>query len=417
MSGDHEQPSGEGKARVLYISTEMWLSTARQAMALASLGCDVLLLAPPSHPALVTGTVSEFHRLDPIRPVRCIRQTLLQTRPDVLIPADERAVIHLQELWLQCETKQSADCKVIIELLLASVGSREAFFAARSRMHILELAQKEQIAIPQTVCVDREVDLEPAVQQLGLPLVLKADMTSGGDGVHIVRNLGEAHRSWRKLHNPPNLVRVIRRGVLFKNWSHLRSWVKREALAITAQKFVEGGSERTSMAVCHKGRVLASACLEVAKTWQERGPSSVLRILHDPVMETAIARLAARLNLSGFCGFDFMVTADGEPLLIEMNPRPTQTAHLALGAGRDLMAAFVRGMLGRKIEDRPAITAGDTVALFPQELIRDAESEYVSTAHHDVPWESPELMQRALKPLPQMITDDPRWRGGNIPPQ
>ncbi len=412
MDGDQTEPRGTGNARVLIISTEMWLSTARQSMVLASMGCEVVLLAPPSHPALVTEAISSFHRQDPIRPVRCIRQTILQVRPDAVIPADERTVIHLQELWRRCEAKPEPNATYILDVLRRSLGSREALFAARSRMHILELASEEHIPVPETLCVDHEKDIEPAIQQLGLPLVLKADMTSGGDGVHIVRDLGEAHRSWRKLHNPPNLARVVRRGILYKNWAHLRSWVQREKLAITAQKFVAGGSERTSMAVCHNGRVLGSACLEVAKTWQERGPSSVLRSLHDSAMETAIQRMATRLNLSGFCGLDFMVTPEGEPLLIEMNPRPTQTAHLALGPGRDLMAAFVRGLLHRDVTDRPAITSGDTVALFPQELIRDSESEFIQTAHHDVPWESPELMRRALKPLPQIITDDPRWRGG-----
>lgn len=412
MTGYYDQPRGPREGRVLFISTEMWLSTARQAMALASLGCDVCLLAPPSHPALVTGKIAQFCRHDPIRPVRCIRQTVLQTRPAVLIPADERTVIHLQELWLNCEGKPDADSKLILGILRASVGSRDALFAARSRMRILQLAQEEHIAIPDTVCVHTERDLDPVIQKLGLPLVLKADMTSGGDGVHIVRDLGEAHRSWRKLHNPPNLARVVRRGILYKNWAHLRSWVKRETLSITAQRFVQGGAERTSMAVCHQGRVLASACLEVAKTWQQRGPSSVLRVLRDERMETAIERIAARLNLSGFCGFDFMVTAEGDPLLIEMNPRPTQTAHLALGPGRDLLAAFMRGILGKDAADRPSITDGDTVALFPQELIRDVQSEFVHSAHHDVPWESPALMRRALHPLPPIITQDERWRGG-----
>jgi len=410
MSEMQEQARVGVKPKVLFISTEMWLSTARQSMVLAWMGCEVSLLAPPAHPALVTGAIRSFHRHSPLRPLSRIRQLLLDLRPNTVIPADERSVIHLQELWLESEAKNDDDSRYVIDLLRNSLGSREALFAARSRMHVLQIALDHGVSIPETVCVNNESDLEAAVAKLGFPLVLKADMTSGGDGVHIVRDLGEAHRSWRKLHYPPNLARVIRRGILFKNWAHLRSWAQRETLAITAQKFVQGGSERTSMAVCHEGRVLASACLEVAKTWQERGPSSVLRIVHDAAMEETIARIAARLNLSGFCGFDFMVTEQGEPLLIEMNPRPTQTAHLALGPDRDLMAAYMRGVLERHVPDRVAMTSGDVVALFPQELIRDASSEFIHTAHHDVPWESPELMRLALKPLPQVITDDPRWQ-------
>ena len=397
--------------KALFISTEMWLSTARQSMAIAAMGCEVSLLAPPNHPGLVTGAIHKYYRHQPVRPLQCIRQVLVESRPDAVIPADERTVIHLQELWLDAEAHADQENNYIVGLLRKSLGSRKALFAARSRMDVLLLAAEEGIATPDTVCVNHESEIAGVAETLGFPLVLKADMTSGGDGVHIVGNLAEAQRSWRKLHFPPNFVRVIRRGILYKNWAHLRSWVKRETLAITAQKFVEGGSERTSMAVCLNGRVLASACLEVAKTWQVRGPSSVLRIVKDKAMEQAMERIAARLHLSGFCGFDFMVQQDGQPLLIEMNPRPTQTAHLALGAGHDLIAAYVRAVLGLEVPDRPVITLGDTIALFPQELIRDASSEQVQTAYHDVPWESPELMRRALKPLPTLITADPRWRG------
>lgn len=381
-------------------------------MGLRSLGCELMLLAPPSHPALLTGAISAFHKHHPLRPFPAIRKAMLEFRPDAVIPADERTVIHLQELWTRIEAGNDPDKAWTLQLLERSFGSREALFAVRSRMFVLDIARDEGVAIPDTVRVESEADLDGAIRELGLPLVLKADMTSGGDGVAIAADPGEAHRSWRKLHHPPNLARVVRRGVLFKNWAHLRSWAKRERLGMTAQRFVQG-SERTSMAVCHRGEVIASVCLEVAKTWQVRGPSSVLRVVKDEAMENAMRHVAHRLHLSGFCGFDFMVPADsGQSLLIEMNPRPTQTAHLALGVGHDLVAGYVRGVLGKtELPDRPAVSNGELIALFPQELVRDAKSELILEAYHDVPWESPELMKRALNPLPEVITGDPRWRG------
>jgi glutathione synthase/RimK-type ligase-like ATP-grasp enzyme len=396
----------------LIVSTELWLSTARQSMALRSLGCEVMLLAPPSHPALLTGAITAFHKHQPLRPFPALMKAMREFRPDALIPADERTVIHLQELWIRTEAGTDQDRAWILELLDRSFGSREALFAVRSRMFVLDIAREEGVAIPDTVRVESEADLDGAIRELGLPLVLKADMTSGGDGVAIAADSGEAQRSWRKLHHPPNLARVLRRGILFKNWAHLRSWARRERLGMTAQRFVQGG-ERTSMAVCYRGEVIASACLEVAKTWQVRGPSSVLRVVKDEAMENAMRRVARRLNLSGFCGFDFMVPQDsGQSLLIEMNPRPTQTAHLALGAGHDLVAAYVRAVLGKTdTPDRSAVSDGELIALFPQELVRDANSELIQAAYHDVPWESPELMKRALNPLPAVITEDPRWRG------
>ena len=165
------------------------------------------------------------------------------------------------------------------------------------------------------------------------------------------------------------------------------------------------------MAVTHRGSLCAFVCMEVIRTWKVRGPSSVLRLVTDPVMEQAMRRVAERLGMSGLCGFDFMLSDHGEPLLIELNPRPTQLSHLALGPQRDLVTAYVRHVLGYEVADRPAATDCDLIALFPQELQRDPQSEFIAQAYHDVPWELPSLMKYSLKPLPPQFTQDPRWKG------
>ena len=43
--------------------------------------------------------------------------------------------------------------------------------------------------------------------------------------------------------------------------------------------------------------------------------------------ETA-RQLIRRFGLSGFCGFDFILTDDGDAHLLEINPRVTPTCHL-----------------------------------------------------------------------------------------
>jgi hypothetical protein len=165
------------------------------------------------------------------------------------------------------------------------------------------------------------------------------------------------------------------------------------------------------MAVALEGELTAFVCMEVVKTWSERGPSSVVRVIEDAAMEAAMRKILGRLGMSGFCGFDFMVDARGTPLLIEMNPRPTQLAHLALGVGKDLAAAYLRGVVGIAVTDRKGETDKPLIALFPQELERDGSSELLGQAFHDVPWECPELVRWAMKDLPEVLTKDARWRG------
>jgi hypothetical protein len=45
------------------------------------------------------------------------------------------------------------------------------------------------------------------------------------------------------------------------------------------------------------------------------------------------------------------------------------------------------------VEATPKITEKDTIALFPQEWIRDAESPFLRLAYHDIPFEEPELIR------------------------
>ena len=83
----------------------------------------------------------------------------------------------------------------------------------------------------------------------------------------------------------------------------------------------------------------------------------------------------------------------GHAYLIEVNPRSTQVGHLSLGAGHDLPAALYAALSGKAVPTSPKVTEKDTVALFPQEWIRDPESPFLRSAYHDVPWEEPELIQ------------------------
>jgi hypothetical protein len=83
----------------------------------------------------------------------------------------------------------------------------------------------------------------------------------------------------------------------------------------------------------------------------------------------------------------------GNAFLIEVNPRSTQVGHLSMGAGHDLPAALYAALSGKSVQPSSKVTEKDTVALFPQEWIRDPESPFLRSAYHDVPWEEPELIR------------------------
>jgi hypothetical protein len=390
-------------------ATGRWISTARIGMALGTLGCEVELMAPRRNPARSVGGFGAMYGYDPLRPLASVRQALEGAQADAVIPADELALQHVGELLRDAEV--CGEDGGLAELVERSVGGAPVFSAAESRMALLRIAESEGIAVPETVEVKGQEDVEAVIERMGWPLVLKADATSGGQGVRVTWSAGEAMRAERVLHRPPSLARALKRAIVGGDWTHLRPWVRRTTRGVTAQRFVRG-RERTGMALCKRGDVKALVCLEVVEHWCERGPSSVVRAIEDGTMERAMRQIAGRLGASGFCGFDFMVDeGTGTPLLIEMNPRPTQLVHLPLGPGKDLVAAYVREILGVAVADRPSATSQELIAVFPQELERDPEGSGMADAYHDVPWESPALIRRVLGKVPRLLTADARWRG------
>ncbi len=257
----------------------------------------------------------------------------------------------------------------------------------------MELAHKEGIRVPLTQVIDNKDDLKKWVARIGLPTVLKANGTSGGDGVRIVNTLTEAERFFKELQSPPLLARAAKRALIDQDKTLVWPSILRRRPVVNAQAFV-AGREATSAIACWKGAVLASLHFEVVNKATSKGHATVVRLIENVDMSAAVEGMAHRLGLSGLYGFDFMLeTGSGNAYLVEINPRSTQVGHLSLGPGRDIPAALSAALSGKTVQPAPRITENDTIALFPQEWTRDPESPFLQSAYHDIPWEEPELVR------------------------
>jgi hypothetical protein len=97
-------------------------------------------------------------------------------------------------------------------------------------------------------------------------------------------------------------------------------------------------------------------------------------------------------------GFDYMLEANtGNAYMIEINPRSTQVGHLTLGPGHDLPAALYSAITNQIQQPAPKLTDQTTIALFPQEWLRDPESPYLTSAYHDVPWQESALVRACVQ--------------------
>jgi hypothetical protein len=360
-------------------------------MALEKVGCVIGVVCPPAHPLRKTRAVRQIHNYNCLLPLRSLTKAIASVKPDLIVPSDDLATQHLHELYAR-EHRHSKNGDLTCALIERSIGAAASFQVVYARTRFLELACEEGIRVPKTEVVANREDLERCAAGMGFPMVLKCDGTSGGDGVRIVRTLEEADRAFRALKAPPVLARALKRTLLDQDMALLWPSLLRRRYVVNAQAHITG-RDATSAVVCWNGRVLAGLYFEVLNKQDSGGPSTVLRLIDNADMSTAAEKIVSRLELSGLHGFDFMLdTESGNPYLIEINPRATQIGHLALGPRRDLPSALCGAVSGRELQPAPKVTEKDTIALFPQEWLRNPESPFLRSGYHDVPWEEPELV-------------------------
>ena len=383
------------KPTVLIFSTTRWFPTARLGMALANAGCTVDAICLSHHPLALTKAARRLYKYTNFAPFTSLVRAIAASNPDLIIPGDDLATHRLHELYFH-ESLDATKNSGLCALIERSLGSPESFPIVYERARFMRVAQEAGVRIPKTALIRDSDELQAWTSESGFPVVLKADGSSGGEGVKVVRTTEEAGRAFRKLQAPPLLARAVKRALFDGDANLLWPSLLRRHPVVSAQAFVEG-REANSTVACWKGRVLAALHFEVGNKKHSTGHATVIRRIDHTEMTGAVEALVSRLKLSGMHGFDFMLEAKtGNAYLIEINPRSTQVGHLPLGPGHDLPAALVAAVTDGPVHAAPTVTENDTIALFPQEWTRDPASPFLQTAYHDVPWDEPELLRACV---------------------
>src|SRR5581483_305863 len=397
---------------ILLATTERWYPTARLGVALTNAGCAVEAVCPSDHPIARTSAVERLHEYDGLMPLRSLRKAIVASEPDFVVPGDDLATRHLHDLYAreQIRRPENGVCKLIER----SLGHSAEFSVMFSRARFIKVSSDAGVRVPRTQVVENLDDLRSWIERVGFPTVLKANGTSGGDGVRVVHNVAEAELAFRKLRMPPVAARAIKRAIVDRDTTLLLPALFRQHRTVNAQEFIVG-REATSAIMCSEGRVLASVHFEVLNKVRDTGHATVVRRIENKEMASAAEKVAARLKLSGLHGFDFMLESEtGNAYLIEINPRATQVGHLSLGPGRDLPAALYQAVVGEFMSPPQSVTQNDSIALFPQEWLRDPSSEFLKSAYHDVPWSEPALVEHCIGKL--RLHENRRLTPTKVPP-
>jgi hypothetical protein len=229
-------------------------------MALANAGCTVEVLCPAGHPVSKTKAARKTYHYNGLAPVRSLRDAIADAAPDLIVPGDDLATLHLHRLY-DLEKQSGKPDSPICALIERSLGAAESFSVAYARTAFMKLAEQEGIRTPKTEVVSKLDDLKDWNIRNGFPAVLKANGTSGGYGVRIVNTMEEAERALRFLQAPPRLLRAAKHALLDRDVTLILPALRRRQFVVNAQAFVDG-REATSAVACWKGKVLAALHFE-----------------------------------------------------------------------------------------------------------------------------------------------------------
>jgi hypothetical protein len=385
--------------RLLLVSTTNWPMAARLAARFSRHGWGVDLLAPMGTPARLSRYVETAHDYAAFSAQKALKAAIDAASPDLVIPCDDRAAGLLLRAW-----KTGGPHAAIIA---RSLGAPAAYDTLTTRADFLAAAAEEGIAIPETLPLECAADLGRALAQIGLPAVLKSDGSWGGEGVAIIHTRKEARAAFQRMSRPMLLIRAAARALKRGDAHHLSDALCARRPRLSLQAYIPGTPATTAFS-CWQGKLLSALHADVVTGAGGTGPASVVRITEDAAMQQAAIRIARRFALSGFHGLDFIRDAEGRVHLLEINPRTTQIAALAMGAGRDPAAALAAALAPQAANGTEPAIANNLVALFPQESRRDPASPWLSRGYHDVPHDDPALLNACLEPAtPRLFA---RWR-------
>lgn len=296
-------------------------------------------------------------------------------KPDWVIPLDDLTVRYLG--WISQEMLPGMAKPFpayVVDLMNKSLG-RPVDHGVGIRARCYEVAKTAKVPVPAQVSASSVDEIRVFAEHHGYPVVWKSEYSRGGVGVAIFANddeLSAVGAESKQAVKGNGVVQSYAPGVL----------------GMHAVFAVEG-------------RVLADVSALQVRPRSERvtSPSSVIRLCFNDAMAESARRFVAAAGISGFHGWDFQIADDESAVMIEHNPRPISITHLGHLIGADLFRGFseyLAGITKANLHAPDKTAHGVEVALFPDEWLRDSDSNVFARCYHDAPWDDPGILRAAV---------------------
>jgi len=387
--------------RVMVLTIEKWELGARMCSELRRTGFTVAAVCPAFHMMRQVKTADETFAFSRLMPYLTLARAMRRWQPAFVICIDDVAVRIVQALHHRLARSKLETAKSLVALIERSLGDPR-WYGLTEKSAIMSIAPALGIRCPRSVEIADKAALSRELAAGDFPVVLKLDRTTGGAGVRIARTRVDAWTAYLELD-------AKRRKTLLMD--RLRPTGSRRgdsklAPRITIQQYLEGRPASRAV-LCWQGAVIGGLSVEATEVSREAGPATVVRMIDHPEMEATAGSLTARLGLSGFCGYDFVIDSGGHAFLLELNPRITPTCHLNWRV--DLIGLLFSRITGRSGCARRAYDVNEAIALFPHEWLRNPASPHLASCPHDVPWHEPAFVRTCIA---MRGTSESLWRAG-----
>jgi hypothetical protein len=361
-----------------------YVAPARMPRELSRAGFAVTLIAPKGALATHTGFVDKVGYF-PENPtvyewMQVLAGAMRRIDPRLVLPGDDVTLRML--MWLVLDPPKQLRTELLAELtelVVRSLGDPVHYAASVDKAALTRLAAVTGVPVPPGDAVDDERAAVDLAESLGYPVIVRPTVGTASSGVKRCRNAAEVRQGMRELPQPVG-------------------WIPPGTKRALVQRMLTG-RHANHPAVAWKGRELAGFTRVAVMQFPDGGPSSVARYTPSPDIAATNARLIGAMGLTGFASTEYLIDDDtGIAYLIEINRRMTPATHTGPRAGVDLASALAAACANREWDGPADAPEGTdlTLALFPQEWLRNHASPFLTTYPNDAPWDDPALLRAML---------------------
>jgi predicted ATP-grasp superfamily ATP-dependent carboligase len=376
---------GKGTTVLVVTLGVEYTAPARMPRELKRAGFNVAVLAPKGAICTRTRFADSVHVMPAEQTlpqwIEALADLARSVEARLLLPGDDVTVYVLMQLVREPLLGLRPGLQIeLASLIRRSLGDPAGYLDSVDKGRLLRRARALGLPVAPGDGVVNAAEAERVAGAVGYPVIVRPTTSSASKGVSICANAAELRAAIASLPEPSELLPP----------GPSRALVQR----------VIRGQPVNRPALSWEGREVCGFCrARLQPPPDVHAAGSVTRYIGHRDISAMNRKLLQDLGVSGFVGTEYLVDAEtGTPYLIEINRRMVPASHTGSRVGVDLAAALAAIMNSGTWTGPTDLPVDNerTLALFPQEWLRDPSSLDLERLPTDAPWDDPELFEAML---------------------